>query len=116
MFNNLYFRLVVKVLRQRVALSSIRGREYIGLEDIIADRADLSALGQELAVVAVDRVLVMVVQDLGRVHTLIVAGCIRDHATYYQELALGAVSMDILLDHVLILVISHPIVKDHLLQ
>ena len=83
MFNNLCFRLVVKVLRQTVVVSSIRGRKYTGLGDIIADRVDLSNLGQELAVVAVDNVLVMVVLVLGRVHALIVVGCIKDHATYY---------------------------------
>ena len=73
-------------------------------------------MGKKLTVVVVDRVLVMVVLDLSRVHALIIVGCIRDHATYYQELALGVVSMDILLDHVLILVINHPLLKDHLLQ
>ena len=80
MFNSLYFRLVVKNLRQRVALSSIRYKECSGLGDIIAGRADLSNLGQELVVV--DRVLVMVVLDLGQVHALIIVGCIRDHAIY----------------------------------
>ena len=83
MVNSLYFRLAAKVLRQGVALSSIGDRECTGLGDIIADRADPSDLGQELAVVPVDRVLVMVVLDLGRVHTLIMVGCIRYHATYY---------------------------------
>ena len=60
MFNNLHFRLAVKVLRQRVDLNIIGGKEYIGLEDKIVDLADLSDLDQELVVVAVGRILVMV--------------------------------------------------------
>ena len=63
-----------------------------------------------------ERVLVMIALGLGCVHALTVAECIRDHATYYQELILYVTNMDILPDHVLTLVISHPMLKDHLLQ
>ena len=79
---------------------------------LIAEVIELVDLVSELAVGVVDGVLDMAVQDLALVRVLVVDEYIKVHVTWYQELASGVGSLDILLELVLIMVSNHPMPKD----
>ena len=79
---------------------------------LIAEVIELVDLVSELVVGVVDRVLDMAVQDLALVRVLLVNEYIKAHVPWYQELASGVGSLDILPELVLIMVFSQPMPKD----
>ena len=79
---------------------------------LIAEVIELVHLVSELVVGVVDRVLDMAVQDLALVRVLLVNEYINVHVPWYQELASGVGSLDILPELVLIMVFSQPMPKD----
>ena len=82
---------------------------------LIAEVIELVDLVSELVVGVMDRVLDIAVQDLALVRVLLVLlvnEYIKVHVPWYQELASGVGSLDILPELVLIMVFSQPMPKD----
>ena len=115
-YNSLYFSWAVRTLSQGVLPNRVDISDRIGVADtvmsLIAEVIELVDLVSELAVGVVDGVLDMAVQDLALVRVLVVDEYIKVHVTWYQELASGVGSLDILLELVLIMVSNHPMPKD----
>ena len=93
--------------------SSREVRGCIDLGDIIAGIVDLSNLDLEPIAAIVDIVLGMTIQAHGPVHVLTVAEYIKALVTYHQEPISDVDRLDILLDHVHILVINRHTLRVH---